>query len=159
MISYMIDDAGFLIINREIVSADIENFEYTPKPEFRGEFTVFNEPDERAVLVRFFGHLLRVRPHIMVTYNGDNFDWPFVDARAASHGILLASHLGFFKDSQDEYKHPNCIHMDAFRWVQRDSYLPMGSQSLKAATREKLQYEPVEVDPEEMVCLSSVLSY
>lgn len=37
MISYMIDRQGFLIINREVVSEDIDNFEYTPKPEFEGE--------------------------------------------------------------------------------------------------------------------------
>jgi len=37
---------GFLIINREIVSEDIEDFEYTPKPEYEGQFTVINEPDE-----------------------------------------------------------------------------------------------------------------
>jgi DNA polymerase epsilon subunit 1 len=33
MISYMIDGEGYLIVNREIVSEDIENFEYTPKKE------------------------------------------------------------------------------------------------------------------------------
>ena len=32
MISYMIDGEGFLITNREIISEDIEDFEYTPKP-------------------------------------------------------------------------------------------------------------------------------
>ena len=37
---------GYLIINREIVSEDIEDFEYTPKPEYEGQFTVVNEPDE-----------------------------------------------------------------------------------------------------------------
>lgn len=37
---------GFLITNREIVSADIEDFEYTPKPEYEGPFTIFNEADE-----------------------------------------------------------------------------------------------------------------
>jgi len=28
------------------MSADVEDFEYTPRPEFEGIFTVFNEPDE-----------------------------------------------------------------------------------------------------------------
>jgi hypothetical protein len=28
------------------MSADIEDFEYTPRPEFEGQFTVFNEPNE-----------------------------------------------------------------------------------------------------------------
>ncbi|KAK3107356.1 hypothetical protein FSP39_012618, partial [Pinctada imbricata] len=46
MISYMIDGQGFLICNREIVSQDVEDFEYTPRPEFEGPFIVFNEPDE-----------------------------------------------------------------------------------------------------------------
>jgi DNA polymerase epsilon subunit 1 len=46
MISYMIDGQGFLITNREIVSEDIDDFEYTPKEEYPGEFMVFNEPDE-----------------------------------------------------------------------------------------------------------------
>jgi len=32
MISYMLDGAGFLLINREIVSADVPDFEYTPDP-------------------------------------------------------------------------------------------------------------------------------
>jgi len=28
------------------MSADVEDFEYTPRPEFEGNFTVYNEPDE-----------------------------------------------------------------------------------------------------------------
>jgi DNA polymerase epsilon subunit 1 len=41
--------------------------------------------------------------------------------------------------------------MDCFLWVERDAFLPQGSHGLKAVTRAKLGYEPVEVDPEEMV--------
>ena len=51
MISYMIDGQGFLITNREIVSEDIEDFEYTPKEGYEGPFTVFNEPDEVRCLI------------------------------------------------------------------------------------------------------------
>lgn len=50
MISYMIDGQGFLITNREIVSEDIDDFEYTPTAEYPGEFTVFNEADEVSYL-------------------------------------------------------------------------------------------------------------
>lgn len=46
MISYMIDGQGYLITNREIVSEDIEDFEYTPKEGYEGPFTIFNEKDE-----------------------------------------------------------------------------------------------------------------
>ena len=37
------------------------------------------------------------------------------------------------------------IHLDAFSWVRRDSYLPQGAQGLKAVTKYKLGYDPVEV--------------
>lgn len=49
MISYMVDGEGFLITNREIVSEDIDDFEYTPREGYEGPFTVFNEPDEVRV--------------------------------------------------------------------------------------------------------------
>ena len=31
------------------MSEDVEDFEFTPRPEFEGKFTVFNEPDEVAL--------------------------------------------------------------------------------------------------------------
>ncbi|XP_060894086.1 DNA polymerase epsilon catalytic subunit A [Labrus mixtus] len=150
MISYMIDGQGFLITNREIVSENIEDFEFTPKPEYEGPFTVFNEDDEAALLQRFFDHVHETKPNIFVTYNGDFFDWPFVETRAALHGLNMYREIGFQKDNQGEYKSSQAIHMDSFRWVKRDSYLPVGSHNLKAAAKAKLGYDPVELDPEEM---------
>uniref|UniRef100_A0A2I3M0C5 DNA polymerase epsilon catalytic subunit n=1 Tax=Papio anubis TaxID=9555 RepID=A0A2I3M0C5_PAPAN len=150
MISYMIDGQGYLITNREIVSEDIEDFEFTPKPEYEGPFSVFNEPDEAHLIQRWFEHVQETKPTIMVTYNGDFFDWPFVEARAAVHGLSMQQEIGFQKDSQGEYKAPQCIHMDCLRWVKRDSYLPVGSHNLKAAAKAKLGYDPVELDPEDM---------
>lgn len=58
---------GYLITNREIVSQDVEDFEYTPRPEFEGPFVVFNEPNEMAVIQRFFDHVLEVR-WVYITY-------------------------------------------------------------------------------------------
>ncbi|KAK9478531.1 hypothetical protein V1514DRAFT_330928 [Lipomyces japonicus] len=150
MISYMIDGQGFLITNREIVSQDIDDFEYTPKPEYEGVFTIFNEANEKALIERFFEHVKEARPTVMVTYNGDFFDWPFVEGRAAFHGINMYQEIGFKKDSEDEYKSAYCAHMDCFRWVKRDSYLPQGSQGLKAVTTAKMGYDPIELDPELM---------
>nr|XP_039327534.1 DNA polymerase epsilon catalytic subunit A [Saimiri boliviensis boliviensis] len=150
MISYMIDGQGYLITNREIVSEDIEDFEFTPKPEYEGPFCVFNEPDEAHLIQRWFEHIQETKPTVMVTYNGDFFDWPFVEARAAVHGLSMQQEIGFQKDSQGEYKAPQCIHMDCLRWVKRDSYLPVGSHNLKAAAKAKLGYDPVELDPEDM---------
>lgn len=57
MISYMVDRKGFLIVNREVVGADISDFEYTPKPEYEGPFTVINTPDEVSLLRAWFQHM------------------------------------------------------------------------------------------------------
>ncbi|KAJ3500777.1 hypothetical protein NLJ89_g9640 [Agrocybe chaxingu] len=150
MISYMVDGQGYLITNREIVSEDIEDFEYTPKEGYEGPFIIFNEPDEAATIKRFFSHIQEVKPTVMATFNGDFFDFPFLDARAKANGIDMFLETGFTKDSEDEYKSRCCVHMDCFRWVKRDSYLPQGSQGLKAVTTAKLGYNPIELDPELM---------
>lgn len=151
----MIDGQGFLIINREIISSDIENFEYTPKPEFEGMFTVFNEPDERATIKKFFTHINEIKPHIFVTYNGDFFDWPFVETRAAVHQMDMKKEIGFSKNKEGVYSSRPAMHMDCLCWVKRDSYLPVGSQNLKAVAKAKLRYDPVELDPEDMCQLAA----
>ena len=154
MISYMVDGEGYLIINREVVSRDIDDFEYTPKPSYPGSFTVFNEPSEEALLLKFFEHCRELRPQIYATYNGDYFDWPFVEARAAKYGMSVQEMLGIEANRQGEYRGRCAVHLDAFAWVNRDSYLPQGSRGLKQVTRYKLGYDPVEVDPEDMVPLA-----
>lgn len=78
MISYMVDGKGFLITNREIVSEDIEDFEYSPTDEYEGHFTVFNMPDERGTLEKFFDHCRTINPFVYTSFNGDYFDWPFI---------------------------------------------------------------------------------
>ncbi|KAL4079949.1 hypothetical protein V8B97DRAFT_1928963 [Scleroderma yunnanense] len=150
MISYMIDGQGYLITNRDIVSEDIDDFEYTPKEGYEGPFTVFNEKDEAATITRFFQHIQEVKPTVIATFNGDFFDFPFLCARAKANGIDMFLETGFSKDSEDEFKCRSCVHMDCFRWVKRDSYLPQGSQGLKAVTTAKLGYNPIELDPELM---------
>ncbi|KAL9130915.1 MAG: hypothetical protein Q9217_001018 [Psora testacea] len=155
MISYMIDGQGFLITNREIVSEDIADFEYTPKPEYDGPFLVFNESDEKSVIERFFQHIKEARPTVIVTYNGDFFDWPFVEARASVLGIDMYQEIGFRKNSEDIYQSNYGVHMDCFCWVSRDSYLPQGSRGLKAVTVAKLGYDPDELDPELMTRYAS----
>ncbi|KAL9693094.1 hypothetical protein quinque_012379 [Culex quinquefasciatus] len=152
MISYMIDGQGYLITNREIISADVEDFEYTPKPEFEGQFIVFNEPNEMGLIQRFFDHILDVKPHIFVTYNGDFFDWPFVETRAAVYDLDMKREIGFSKTNARDgnYLCRPAMHMDCLCWVKRDSYLPVGSQGLKAVAKSKLRYDPVELEPEDM---------
>lgn len=140
---------------------------------------------------KFVSHVQELRPHVIVTYNGDKFDWPYVETRCKKYSYLnLYTSLGIRstiqsgssngqkekkivsksnKDGEDddnttaattgstalfsdnEYTGRCIVHLDAFCWVQRDSYLPQGNQGLKAVTKYKLGYDPVEVDPEDML--------
>lgn len=91
----------------------------------------------------------------MVTYNGDFFDWPFIEARSKIHHLNMYEEIGFQRNAQEDYYSSFSIHMDCFRWVQRDSYLPTGSQGLKKVTKAKLGYDPKELDPELMTKYAS----
>lgn len=128
MISYIIDGQGFLITNREVVGEDVENFEYAPKAEYDvGVFTVFNEKDEACLLRKFFDHICETKPSIFTTFNGDNFDWPFIQARAEIHKISMESEIGISSSSRlggQEFAGRFASHMDCLYWVERDAYLP-----------------------------------
>jgi DNA polymerase epsilon subunit 1 len=174
MISYMVSSPitgqaqGYLIVSRSVVSSDVQNFDYTPKPNYPGPFHIFNESNEKDLLQRFFSEFRKHAPQIVVTYNGDFFDFPYVDARAKLYGMNLYREIGIEmvggnsntteggtsgsnNNTAGTYRGRLTVHLDAFHWVQRDSYLPQGAQGLKAVTKYKLGYDPVEVDPEDMV--------
>lgn len=80
--------------------------------KFVGLFTIFNEPDEAALINRFFEHIMDICPHIIVTYNGDFFDWPFVETRAAIHDLNMSQEIGFAKNSAGIYTCRPAMHMD-----------------------------------------------
>ncbi|KAI3659414.1 hypothetical protein MP638_000173 [Amoeboaphelidium occidentale] len=150
MISYMVSDSeGYLIINRNIVSKDLQSFEYSPKEEYQGNFVVYNESSEEALLQRFFTHMKQLKPLLYVTYNGDYFDFPYVEYRAKVYGLDMKEEIGVFLNN-DYYECLYGSHMDCLKWVKRDSYLPVGSQGLKSVTKYKLGYDPKELDPELM---------
>ena len=76
---------------------------------------------------------------------------PFVEARAKANGMSMYDEIGFSRVGKEEYLSRCSTHMDCFKWVQRDSYLPVGSQNLKAVCKAKLRYSPTELDPEDML--------
>ena len=45
-----------------------------------------NEESEHGVITRFFEHIQELAPNVIVTYNGDFFDFPFLSARAEVNG-------------------------------------------------------------------------
>lgn len=65
--------------------------------------------------------------------------------------FLLLQEIGVRKDANGEFKARFASHMDALCWVIRDSYLPQGSHGLKKVTKAKLGYDPLELDPEDML--------
>lgn len=164
MISFMFEGQGYLITNREVVSADISDFEYSPNKEFESFFKCINCPDEMELIWTFVKLVQKLRPHIIASYNGDNFDFPFLYERARKYGIDVSREWGIRMEvdpsstgggsqssSKTIFSGTSIIHLDCFRWVERDSYLPCGSRGLKSVTKAKLRYNPVELDPELMV--------
>lgn len=65
-----------------------------------GPFIVWNEKDEAATLRRWFEHMREVKPAVYVTYNGDFFDWPFIETRAAKLGMDMQQEIGFKMDAK-----------------------------------------------------------
>ncbi|GJV47980.1 ribonuclease H-like domain-containing protein [Tanacetum coccineum] len=79
-------------------------------------------------------------------------DIHFVCDFVASGQVRVLHEIGFQCDkTQGECRSKFACHLDCFAWVKRDSYLPQGSHSLKAVTKAKLGYDPLEVNPEDMV--------
>ncbi|OII73551.1 DNA polymerase epsilon catalytic subunit [Cryptosporidium ubiquitum] len=163
MISCMFEGQGYLITNREIVSSDISDFEYSPKKDFESFFKCINYKDEKELIWGFLKLIQTLRPHIIASYNGDNFDFPFLYERAKKYDIDVSKEWGIRMEidhsstggpqstSKTIFSGTSIIHLDCFRWVERDSYLPCGSRGLKSVTKAKLRYNPVELDPELMV--------
>ena len=150
VISCMYEGQGYLIVNRSIVSENIEDFTYAPKPEYEGSFIVFNEQDEKAVLERFFTQVRELRTTIISSFNGNNFDWPFLEERAKTYKLSIEKEAGITSE-REGYIGRFILHMDCLHWVERDAYLPQGSHGLKAVTKAKLGYNPVELDPEDIL--------
>lgn len=57
-------------------------------------------------------HIHAIKPHIFVTYNGDFFDWPFIETRAAVHSFDMEKEIGFAKNKEGIYCSRPAVHMD-----------------------------------------------
>ena len=42
----------------------------------------------------------QVKPAVYVTYNGDFFDWPFIETRASKLGMDMHEEIGFRMDTK-----------------------------------------------------------
>ncbi|GAW81728.1 DNA polymerase epsilon, catalytic subunit a [Plasmodium gonderi] len=154
LISYMYNAQGYLIVNRNVMSKNITEFLYKPNEEYSGAgtFKIFNEQNEYFLLKRFLEHIKILKIHIFVTYNGDFFDIPYLCRRCEINNLSVPKEIGFIMNNNKQECSCNFIlNIDAYKWVERDSYLPNGSRTLKSVCKIKLKYNPTEVDPEQMV--------
>jgi DNA polymerase epsilon subunit 1 len=107
------------------VKQDVIGFEYAPKDEYAVDVEIFNEESEYALLKRFFTIILEYKPLVITSFNGDKFDWPFIEERAIQLGLQLEDEIGIRKqDETSEYFGRYMCHMDCFNWVERDAFLP-----------------------------------
>jgi len=50
-----------------------------------------------------------IKPNIYVTFNGDYFDWPFVERRAEVHGLCMFDEIGMSDRAKEVSMHVNSI--------------------------------------------------
>jgi DNA polymerase epsilon subunit 1 len=61
--------------------------------------TVFNEPSEKDLLSRFASFIQGYNPHIITTYNGDKFDYPYIQRRMELNFLRFTAELGVSEQS------------------------------------------------------------
>jgi DNA polymerase epsilon subunit 1 len=85
----------------------------------------YNEANEKMVLQRFFQLIIDYKPLVITSFNGDRFDWPFIEERCLQQGLNLENAIGIRRSEEtQEYYGRFLIHLDCFPWVERDAYLP-----------------------------------
>lgn len=100
----------------------MEDFEFTTHKSYKGSFVVFDEPDEISLLKRFLQEVRLAAPRVFVTCNGV----AFVETRAALLGLSMHEEIGTNAESivTPQMQGRTALHINAFHWVNRDSYLP-----------------------------------
>ena len=54
-----------------------------------------------------------LKPLVFVPYNGDFFDWPFIDNRMNKYNMDIAAEIGFQQLQSEEYASRFACHSDA----------------------------------------------
>jgi len=65
--------------------------------------------DEKELLIRFWSRLLELKPNTIVTFNGYNFDFPFIQVRSKIHGIKPSMEINLNKYKADTSNHFDCM--------------------------------------------------
>jgi DNA polymerase epsilon subunit 1 len=155
LISICLGDVGYIIQNTTIISDTFESYKLNAGKHLETRFNVIRAKDEKDLIEKFLWIFLNAKiddrhPDTIADYNGDDFDFWFLDKRAKLYDIHLSDYGIQMSDYRRETKIYGLPHIDTFIWVKRFSYSAKGEQGAKQITKKFLQYEPIELDYTEM---------
>ncbi len=79
--------------------------------------------DEKSMMEGFLAYLDEFSPQVIVTYNGDNFDFPYIKKRGSMHGIShpFITHMKIQGRGQhNRTEVPGMVHIDLFPIVRKN---------------------------------------
>lgn len=148
------NEKGYILFNKKFYGSTdgTEKIIYNGKNKLNGTpFKLFEMNDEKNLLNTFFLIIKALNPNVIITYNGDFFDLPYIIERADIYNL----NYSFLKVNQNKHMGwfllNSFIHLDILYWVKRDSYAPMGERGLKDMCKSKLRFEPDEINYMEMM--------
>ena len=118
---------------------------------------------EKGLLKRFYEIIETFKPEVLADFFGDRFDIPFLSVRSSKYDISFEGRTGFkikFKQQTGDGPPPNLkdnyspasidsvsgagiIHLDAFLFNEKYSYLPKKDLGLKPSVEKKLKIIPI----------------
>ena len=105
-------------------------------------------PNEKELILKFIGMVKSENPDIIIGYNSDKFDFPYLSERARKWGITLklgvdGSKLKFITVPKKAASIKGRIHIDLYRVVRR--YLQLNSHTLQNIYRELLGSDKIDI--------------
>ena len=108
---------------------------------------------EAEMIEKFIEIVKNYKPDIIIGYNSDSFDFPYIKARAEKYGIKLNlgsdnSNLRFTPGLQNNVKINGIIHLDLLKFIRKimAANLQLDSYSLDSVAKELLQQGKKEVE-------------
>lgn len=129
----------------------VENFEFDPYNWGKVECQIEYCKNEGELIQSFINLITMCDPHVLFTYNGDEFDIKYILDRC----VLCQVPSEQLNHQHDYRLFKNWVHIDVMRWVERDSMLPLGKRGLKTVAQIKLNaVDPIVVDHDKMAQLA-----
>ena len=136
MISVKTDTTNILLINQNIIKENLNELEYTYGNE-SNIFTIYNVSCEEDLLLKFIEIIQIYKPHILITYNGNLFDFSFIETRLLKYGLIMKNLIGITRIF-DYFSCPFILHFDCFTWISKYGNIPYKNFTLEIAAKHML---------------------